>query len=180
MKRVWRVLMVTMLAGWVMLPEAAAKTEDEGYVIRCQSKRDRDNYCTADTSGGVKLRRVLSSARCVEGETWGYDRTGIWVREGCRADFDVPRAYSSGRGWSSQRGYGRYFRDGAQDSQGVAERVVCEARGKVRVVCPVEGIQNVDLVYERSRERCRFNVSWGFDDKAIWVDQGCRAEFLVN
>ena len=37
-----------------------------------------------------------------------------------------------------------------------------------------------DLVYERSRERCRSNVSWGFDDKSIWVDQGCRAEFLVN
>ncbi len=63
---------------------------------------------------------------------------------------------------------------------GVAERVVCEARGKNRVVCPVDGLKNADLVYERSRERCRFNVSWGFDDKAIWVDQGCRAEFLVN
>ena len=84
---------------------------------------------------------------CVESSTHfpaaASDRTGIWVREGCRADFDVPRAYSSGRGWSSQRGYGRYFRDGTQENDGVAERVVCEAKGKARVVCPVEGIKNV-------------------------------------
>lgn len=153
---------------------------EEGYVIRCQSKRDRDNYCTADTSGGVKLRKVLSSAPCVEGDSWGFDRTGIWVRKGCRADFDVPRAYSTGRGWKSQRGYGRYYRDGEQQGEGVAARVVCEARGQQRVVCPVQDLRNVDLVFERSRERCRFNVSWGFDDKSIWVDQGCRAEFLVN
>ncbi|MBK6435864.1 MAG: DUF3011 domain-containing protein [Rhodanobacteraceae bacterium] len=83
-------------------------------MIRCQSKRDRDNYCTADTSGGVKMREVLSRAPCVEGDSWGFDKTGIWVRKGCRADFDVPRAYSSGRGWRSQRGYGRNFRDGEQ------------------------------------------------------------------
>ena len=179
MMRILGVLGWAVVACAIALPEPV-RAEEEGYVIRCQSKRDRDNYCTADTSGGVKLRQQLSSSPCVEGDSWGFDKTGIWVRKGCRADFDVPRAYSSGRGWSSQRGYGRYFRDGEQGNDGVAERVVCEARGKLRVVCPVDGLKNVDLVYERSRERCRFNVSWGFDDKAIWVDQGCRAEFLVN
>lgn len=158
----------------------SVRAAEDGYVIRCQSKRDRDNYCTADTSGGVKLRQVLSDSACVEGDSWGYDKTGIWVRKGCRADFDVPRAYSSGRGWSSQRGYGRYYRDGAHAQPGESERVVCESRSKHRVVCPVDGLKNADLVYERSRERCHFQVSWGFDDKAIWVDNGCRAEFLVN
>ena len=44
----------------------------------------------------------------------------------------------------------------------------------------LDDLKNADLVYERSRERCHFQVSWGFDDKAIWVDNGCRAEFLVN
>ena len=179
MKRILGVVGMAVVVAIGLVSDVALA--EEGYVIRCQSKRDRDNYCTADTSGGVKLRQVLSSSACVEGDSWGYDRTGIWVRKGCRADFDVPRAYSSGRGWSSQRGYGRYFRDGEQGSaDGVAERVLCEARGNNRVVCPVEGLKNADLVYERSRERCRFNVSWGFDEKSIWVDQGCRAEFLVN
>jgi len=168
------------LGAFAGLGAEVVQAAEEGYVIRCQSKRDRDNYCTADTSGGVVLRKTLSSSPCVEGDSWGYDKTGIWVRKGCRADFDVPRAYSSGRGWSSQRGYGRYYRDGNPAQAGGAERVVCEAKGKDRVVCPVDGLRDVDLVYERSRERCRFNVSWGYDDKVIWVDQGCRAEFLVN
>lgn len=168
-----------LLAVSVVLPEPV-RAEEEGYVIRCQSKRDRDNYCTADTSGGVRLREILSSSPCVEGDSWGYDKTGIWVRKGCRADFDVPRAYSSGRGWRSQRGYGRFYREGDIANDGSARRVVCEARGVARVVCPVDGLKNVDLVHEISRERCRFNVSWGFDEKSIWVGQRCRAEFLVN
>lgn len=170
-------LLIIATATPVSQPAYAA---EEGYVIRCESRRDRDNYCTADTSGGVVLRRTLSNAACIEGKSWGFDKTGIWVREGCRADFDVPRAYSSGRGWSSQRGYGRYYRDGAKAQPGGPERVVCESKGKARIVCPVDGLKTVDLVYERSRDRCRFQVSWGFDDKSIWVDQGCRAEFLVN
>ena len=174
---------IGILAGicWLLAGMGAGSVQavEDGYVIRCESKRERDNYCTADTSGGVVLRRTLSKAACIEGQNWGFDATGSGVRKGCRGDFDVPRAYSSGRGWSSQRGYGRFYRDGEQTAGGSA-RVLCETRGKARVVCPVEGIQDVDLVYERSRERCRYNVSWGFDDKSIWVEQGCRAEFLVN
>jgi hypothetical protein len=170
--------LLLLWAGGGSSPALAA--ESEGYVIRCESKRDRDNYCTADTSGGVILRRTLSKADCVQGDSWDFDRTGIWVRKGCRAEFDVPRAYSSGRGWSSQRGYGRRFRDGAPANQTDTARIVCESRGATRVVCPATAIKDVDLVYERSRERCRFNVSWGFDATSIWVEQGCRAEFLVN
>jgi hypothetical protein len=178
MNRLIGILALSLAALGCALPAVAVA--EEGYVIRCQSRRDRDNYCTADTSGGVTLRKTLSSAPCVEGDSWGHDRTGIWVRKGCRADFDVPRAYSSGRGWSSQRGYGRYYREGSEAKAGGPARVVCESKGSTRVVCPVDGLKNVDLVYERSRERCRFQVSWGFDEKSIWVDQGCRAEFLVN
>ena len=166
-------------AGLAMASIAEVQAAGDGYVIRCESHRGRDNYCTADTSGGVVLRRTLSKAACIEGQSWGFDATGIWVHQGCRADFDVPRAYSSGRGWSSQRGYGRFYRDG-QQAAGGSVRVLCESRSKTRVVCPVEGIKDVDLVYERSRERCRYNVSWGFDATSIWVEQGCRAEFLVN
>lgn len=169
--------LVILFASAAPTPVLAA---EEGYVIRCESNRNRDNYCTADTSGGVILRRTLSKKDCIQGDSWDFDKTGIWVRKGCRAEFDVPRAYSSGRGWSSQRGYGRYFRDGDQANSTDTARIVCESRGKKRVVCPAVAVKNVDLVYERSRERCRFNVSWGFDATSIWVDQGCRGEFLVN
>jgi hypothetical protein len=29
----------------------------------------------------------LSDARCTEGYSWGFDRRGVWVDHGCRAEF---------------------------------------------------------------------------------------------
>ena len=31
--------------------------------------------------------RQLSRAACIQGRTWGYGRNGIWVSDGCRAEF---------------------------------------------------------------------------------------------
>ena len=36
---------------------------------------------------GVQLVRQLSSSPCVQGRSWGYGRNGIWVAQGCRAEF---------------------------------------------------------------------------------------------
>ena len=40
-------------------------------------------------SGGVQLIRTLSDSACVQGRTWGWDRSGVWVDRGCRAEFSV-------------------------------------------------------------------------------------------
>ena len=42
-----------------------------------------------DTSRGVRLVQQLSRAGCWEGRTWGKTRRGVWVANGCRADFEV-------------------------------------------------------------------------------------------
>jgi len=36
---------------------------------------------------GVQLVRQISRSACIEGQTWGYARNGIWVSQGCRAEF---------------------------------------------------------------------------------------------
>jgi Protein of unknown function (DUF3011) len=46
-------------------------------------------FCNVNTSGGVRLVRQRSDADCIYNRTWGYDRRGIWVDRGCRADFEV-------------------------------------------------------------------------------------------
>jgi hypothetical protein len=51
----------------------------------------RRHYCDADTRDGVRLLRQRSDAACRQGSSWGYDRRGIWVDRGCRADFEVGR-----------------------------------------------------------------------------------------
>ncbi len=37
--------------------------------------------------GRVTLRRRLSSKPCIEGVSWGYGNSQIWVDRGCRAEF---------------------------------------------------------------------------------------------
>ena len=38
----------------------------------------------------------------------------------------------------------------------------------------------VRLVKQRSDAPCEQGSSWGFDTRGIWVDHGCRADFLVG
>ena len=63
----------------------------EGQVLSCASDDGRRHYCQADTRGGVQLLKQRSDSACREGYSWGYDRRGIWVDRGCRADFQVGR-----------------------------------------------------------------------------------------
>lgn len=60
-------------------------------IITCASNDGRRNYCDADTRDGVVLLREHGNRACRQGSTWGYDRRGIWVDRGCRADFEVGR-----------------------------------------------------------------------------------------
>ena len=58
-------------------------------IVTCASNDGRREFCNADTRDGVVLMREHSDRRCREGSTWGFDRRGIWVDRGCRADFEV-------------------------------------------------------------------------------------------
>ena len=58
-------------------------------VITCSSNNMGRNQCPANTSGGVRLIRQRSDSDCIYNRTWGYDKRGIWVDRGCRADFEV-------------------------------------------------------------------------------------------
>src|SRR6185312_2840527 len=60
-----------------------------GDVFVCKSTGYRQNYCPADTRDGVILRRQISGSACVQGRTWGFDRRGVWVTQGCEAEFQV-------------------------------------------------------------------------------------------
>jgi hypothetical protein len=61
----------------------------ESLTIRCESEDFAYNRCPAEIHGDVQLMRQLSHADCRHGETWGYDRRGIWVANGCAGDFKV-------------------------------------------------------------------------------------------
>ncbi|HLJ48807.1 MAG TPA: RICIN domain-containing protein [Bryobacteraceae bacterium] len=65
---------------------------DRGATITCSSNHGERVYCDADTRGrDVQMVRQISGSPCRQGETWGWDRRGIWVDRGCRAEFTLVR-----------------------------------------------------------------------------------------
>ncbi len=58
-------------------------------MVECRSRDNRFQRCAADTQGRVDLVRQFSDARCVEGRSFGHDRQGVWVSNGCQARFGV-------------------------------------------------------------------------------------------
>jgi hypothetical protein len=57
--------------------------------ITCSSTPNTRQDCPADTSRGVVLVRSYGESACLLGKTWGYDDKGVWVADGCVADFLV-------------------------------------------------------------------------------------------
>jgi Protein of unknown function (DUF3011) len=66
--------------------------------LDCRSSNYRYTYCRADTNNNVRLSRQLSGSSCDYGRSWGYDKRGIWVDNGCAASFEYG---SRGRGGRS-------------------------------------------------------------------------------
>lgn len=58
--------------------------------------------------------------------------------------------------------------------------VTCESRNNDREICGVNTAGGVTLRQQLSGTRCIQGRSWGYTRNAIWVSNGCRAQFVVN
>ena len=63
------------------------RDEPRAATLICESGFRHRQTCAADTRFGVELKRQISRTDCVFNRTWGYDRNGVWVANGCRAEF---------------------------------------------------------------------------------------------
>lgn len=61
--------------------------------VRCASRNYQYQHCSIPDHGYVRLQRQHSRTDCHQGRNWDYDRRGIWVDEGCDADFLVETRY---------------------------------------------------------------------------------------
>lgn len=75
--------------GGFRLEEAAVPKS--AHRVTCESIEKAENRCPFDSVRGVGLIRETGKDACVLNRTWGYDKTGIWVKGGCRAEFAVVR-----------------------------------------------------------------------------------------
>lgn len=139
-----------------------------GQMVVCKSSGYQQEYCPVDTRGGVRLARQMSSSECLRGRTWGTDRGGIWVADGCQAEFMV------GGGWG--QGY-----QPLPPSVFVPARVVrCESMdGRVNR-CQVFTRGGVRVQNQLSNTPCYQGRNWGWDRNGIWVSGGCRADFRIG
>src|ERR1700761_9688618 len=84
--------LVLLLAGYAACGSSSAWaqsgiTSQNGRNVTCASDDMKRHTCRVDTSRGVTMVNQRSGSPCIQGQTWGYDRYGIWVDRGCRADF---------------------------------------------------------------------------------------------
>jgi hypothetical protein len=143
--------------------------------ISCNSDDEKRHSCSFDTRGGVRLLAQHSDAACNEGYSWGSDERGIWVDHGCRADFTAGRNAVFQDQSGSNRDGNRDGHDG-RNSQTVA----CSSDDMKRHSCRVDTQGSVvRVVTQHSDAACTKGYSWGTDKHGIWVDHGCRADFVV-
>jgi hypothetical protein len=184
--------------------QAQVRYYDDGYhrgvdrVVRCESRDGRTSYCRMDTRGGVRLVRQFSDSACIRGRTWGVRGDAVWVTRGCRARFagspygdnryygyddrydrNYDRDYYDDRGYYDRGGYqGRY--DDRYDRNGYGRVIRCESRDGRYNFCRTSGYADrAQIRRVFSDANCRLNYSWGYRNGGVWVDNGCRAEFVV-
>jgi len=77
------------------LAVAQANSAESSMVsINCSSGKNERKHCAANTSAGILMARSLGDGACLLGKTWGYDDAGVWVTDGCSAEFVVSAAPS--------------------------------------------------------------------------------------
>ena len=135
--------------------------------VLCESNDGKRGNCTVDTAGGVMLARKISDADCRFGRDWGYDENGIWVNNGCRAEFAVRSARTS-------------LRTSNMNQSVSLPTVRCESINNTRQNCRIDAASTVALVNQLSENRCVLNRTWGVDANGIWVTEGCRGEFVTT
>ncbi len=69
----------------------------------------------------------------------------------------------------------------AQEGEAI-ESFTCESQGNTHNECRYRASGQVTVHVNRqlSDTRCVFNQNWGTFDGGVWVDYGCRAEFVVR
>ena len=144
--------------------------------FRCES-RDRRTVRCSTNGRNAYIQRQLSDMPCVRGQSWGTDRYGVWVSNGCRGLFRIDR-YGSGWGNGDYRGGGRWGGYGGRYGNNL---VRCESRDNHSNSCFLSVGRNgsVRLLRQLSDTPCIEGQTWGRTSNGVWVTRGCRAEFVV-
>ena len=165
-------LRLILIAALGLAAGFAPRAEAQGVNrFTCTSTDYQRRLCPVRTDMGVRLVRRISDAPCVRGRTWWRDERGVVVTEGCAAEFEAgyrndpyvsPPSYGGG-------GYVR------------PDRLVCKSTDYRRRYCPADiSYGSAALVRQLSQARCIYGRTWAYDQRGIWVADGCEGEFEIG
>src|SRR5262249_39054133 len=141
--------------------------------VRCESANGMYVECRTAALDTVALSRTLNDTSCVLGQTWGYRDNVIWVDRGCRAEFLItPSTDTITTTTTVTRAVPATTTNDTL--------VVCESLNNTRHQCHDKVLGGVTLVRQMSDNPCIKGQSWGLNQRGIWVDKGCRAEFSIG
>jgi hypothetical protein len=135
--------------------------------ITCESREGRLRRCPNDFRNEVDLIEQFSNAPCIRGQTWDARPGEVTVTRGCRARFAEVRGRPGGGrpiGGNQQGGYS----------------VTCSSEDDRLRTCTWSNRGRPVLIEQLSRSSCVEGRTWGYDQRGLWVDRGCRARFGVR
>ena len=103
--------------------------------------------------------------------------------KGGRDGYTFDLEWQNGPGSGPPPVFGRDGRDDRDRDRGERREPVivqCNSDDGRRHHCGIDTSRGVRLSRQRSGSACTPDYSWGFDQRGIWVDRGCRADFEVG
>jgi hypothetical protein len=193
MQKIYRSLTITISTALFLATTPFSAVAEQ--TVYCSSESFRYNFCRANTHGGVRLQQQLSNSRCKYTRDWGYENEGIWVDNGCKANFVVGSQHEHKHQKNDDVSTGAII-DGAiaiapisallgthsdfdKEKKNESQEITCSSDGEYNR-CKVNSRNGVLFRRQISENSCWQGQTWGYDNNAIWVDKGCRAVFLVN
>lgn len=123
---------------------------------------------------GVAIVRIEDPKNGTEGYTFDLE----W--SGGRGGYSTDGGSGNGSGYGNGNGGGRNRnRDRDRGGSGNGYTVNCASDNGSRRYCNVDTRDGVRLVRQYG-EGCRQGDTWGYDDRGIWVDRGCKGEFQIG
>ena len=130
--------------------------------MSCDSRNFQYEFCHVPARVySAELTRQKSQTACIIGRTWGWREDGVWVNNGCQAEFRVQTS----------------FRPTPPHGPGIT---TCESHGFRYTFCGTGPLVGAQLVERRSKAPCVKDSSWGWTRDGVWVDNGCSATFRLR
>ena len=60
------------------------------------------------------------------------------------------------------------------------QTITCSSDNGKRNYCNIDTRRGVQLIRQISGSPCIQDSTWGYDNRGLWVDRGCRAEFSAG